>query len=1030
MYRFFYFFAKRNRLAYLFTLIVIIMGLLSLTTIKRDSFPEVAFGELLITTNYPGASPEDVELRVTNKIEKEIEKVPGIKRFMSWSMENVSTIRIVIDPDVDSEDKVIRDIRDAISRVKDLPREVVDSPLVSELGTSEFTMIEIGMAGDVPYFELRELARRLEIKLKNLQGVAKVDRFGYRAREVRIEAAPKVLEKKEISLNQILSAIKERNIRSSGGSFESYTSEKNIVTLAQFRQPQDVGDVIVRASVDGPIITIKDLAVVNDEFVAEKVMSRINGTSAISFVAHKASNADIIRTVDDIRALVEEEKNFLPQGVEILISNDKSTYVRNRLSIVITNGLMGLCLVMLVLVLFLNLRTAFWVGVGIPVTILGVIFILPMFNIFLDSVTMTAIVLVIGIVVDDAIIIAENIYQKAEDGLSPIEAASQGVSEVFRPVGTTVLTTLIVFAPLFFMPGMLGKFVYVIPLVICLALVVSLAESTLALPAHLVLGLGRNKKKQDVSFKKSGFMWLRRIYMKVISTLLCFRYLLVLMFILVLGGALAYASKYMDFVLFPSSMAERIIVLIETPVGSSLDATSDRTKQVEAIVSELGREELDSFVTRIGTFGNIGASERENSAAVLVYLTPYATRERTADEIVTSLRYKSDKLEGFDKINYIIDSGGPPVGRPIMMRVVGNDDVMRKRLADDLVQYLKTVDGAKDIDRDDKAGKNQLEIKLDYEKMARVGVSVANIAQNVRVAIDGEVVTSVRYNDEDVDFRVIFSKTARKNLAHLRRIGIPNAGGRLTPLGKFARFDTSSAPGNIHHYNGDRAITISGDVDKNITTPLKVSKLVQAYFNNTDHRGMRLVIGGEAEESQSSLIELFSILGIAVIGIYFLLTLLFNSFWQPIMVMMAIPFGIIGVIVGFSVHSESVGFLAMTGIIGLTGVVVNDSLVLVNHVNELRKSDLNCNLRDIVALGTADRLRAILLTTLSTIVGLFPLAYSIGGSDPYMGPLAMALAWGLLFAMPLTLVLLPCLYLIFEDIGNVFVRAVRAIKCN
>lgn len=1011
---FFRFFAERQLLAYIITLVIILLGISSLLTIKRDAFPGVEFGELLVTTVYPGASPEDVELMVTNEIEKEIREVTGISRFMSWSMENVSLIHIVIDPDVDNEDKVIREIREAVSRVTDLPAEISESPLVTEVTTSSMPMIEVGLTGELPYRELREIARRFEKKLERVDGVSRVERYGYRAREVQLEVDPKKLDELDVSLASVVGAINQRNIRASGGSFESYTSEKNIVTLAQFRQPGEVGDVIVRTTFDGPSIKVKDLAVVKDGFEEEKVLSRISGESAISFVAFKDSNADIVRTVEAIRDLVEHERQFMPPEIDVMVSNDESKYVRDRLSIVANNGLIGLALVVIVLAFFLNLRMAFWVALGIPVALLGTIFMLPMFNTFLDSITMTAMVLVLGIIVDDAIIIAESIYRRHEKGLSPVDAAVAGVRDVFKPVITTILTTFVVFLPMFFMPGMLGKFVYVIPLVITLALLISLIESVTALPAHIAGGMNSSNRP---AYGRMIIKRARHSYAGLLTRLLAWRYVLVLAFIAALAGALHYAYKYMDFVLFPSSTAEQFMVKIETPVGTSLQATSDRTRQVEALISALGKEELDSFVTRIGTYGSIGDSERENNAAIFVSLTPYADRERSVDEIIESLRRKTDQLAGVEQIFYEVDTGGPPVGRPITMRVVGVNDRMRTRLADDLVAYLGGLDGAKDISRDDKAGKSQVEIKFDYDKLARVGITVADVARNVRIAYDGEVVTSVRYGDEDVDFRVIFSEKVRKSPESLQQLTLPNRNGYLTPLNKVARFVSAPGPANFTHYNGDRAVTISGDVDSEITTPLKVVQAVLAQFDiERDYPGMDLVVGGEAEESQKSVSELIVIMGLAAIGVYLLLVLLFNSIWQPLMVMMAIPFGIMGVIVGFSIHNEALGFLGMIGVIGLAGVVVNDSLVLVAHVNELRQQHPGRAMQEVVAEGTSNRLRAVILTTVSTVAGLLPLAYGIGGTDPYMGPMALALGWGLLFATPLTLLLLPCLYMIGVDI--------------
>jgi multidrug efflux pump subunit AcrB len=1017
---FFRYFAKRDLLAYLITFLIVALGIGSLLTIKRDSFPDVEFGEVLVTTRYPGAAPEDVELKVTNKIEKELKTVTGIKRFQSWSMENVSLIHILIDPDERSEEKTVREIREAVSRVTDLPPEVEESPLVTELSTKSFPMVEIGLTGDLPYPQLRELARRFEKKLENVSGVSSVKRYGYRAREIRVEVNPKALKKYEVSLNDIIRAIKKRNVRVSGGNFESYTSEKNIVTLAQFRDPMEVGDVIVKTTFNGPLIRVKDLAIVRDDFEDEKVASRINGVSAISFVAYKTSSADIIRTVDNIRDLIKREQALLPDHVRLVISDDKSKYVRNRLDIVVNNGLIGLTLVLLVLTLFLNLRVAFWVAVGIPVSVLGVIFLLPIFHTYLDSVALTSMVLVLGIIVDDAIIISENIYQLHESGLPPLEAAVKGVTGVFRPVITTILTTFAAFAPLFFMPGMLGKFVYVIPLVISLALFISLLESSLALPAHLKSGM-RNMRADTTHAAKRFFNWARATFSVWLNCALRFRYGVLLLFVAILAAALFYAVRYLDFVLFPSTSADRFLILIQTPSGSSLQATSDRVKQVEKIVEAMDKHELDSFMTRIGTYGEIGSSEREDNAAIVVSLTPYNQRNRSADQIIAELRSKMDKIPGIKRLHFMIDAGGPPVGRPILIRAVGPDDHMRKKLADAVEAFVTKLPGTKDIDRDDRAGKQQVELKFKYARLAQVGITVADIAQYVRIAYDGEVVTSVRYGDEDVDFRVIFNKSIRKDPSKLGEFVIRNAGGHLTPLKKLIYTVPSPGPSTIHHYKGDRAITISGDIDKKVTSPLKISQAVLKHFNvDRDYPGIQLAIGGEAEESAKSLNDLLIILAIAALAIYFLLILLFNSVWQPFMVMAAIPFGIVGVIIGFSIHHEPLGFLAMTGIIGLAGVVVNDSLVLVNHVNELREHYPDKTIMELVKTGAVERLRPILLTTISTVVGLMPLAYGLGGVDPYMSPMALALAWGLLFATLLTLFLVPCLYLIGDDIVKMF----------
>jgi multidrug efflux pump subunit AcrB len=659
---------------------------------------------------------------------------------------------------------------------------------------------------------------------------------------------------------------------------------------------------------------------------------------------------------------------------------------------------------------------------GIPISLLGVVFLLPFFGVSLDSVTLSAMILVIGIIVDDAIIIAENIYRHRERGDPPLNAAVEGIREVFRPVLTTVLTTFMAFAPMFFMTGGFGKFITVIPLVITLALFISLSEAVIALPAHLLPGLQRARGK---SASRKWFEFLREHYHRLMPGILRLRYVLVPLFIVVFVVSLWFGVTYLKFILFPSKMATDFYVLAELPIGNSLEATSDKVKEIEEIVTNLPEDELESFVTRVGHNPWLEA-ESENYAALSVSLTPYTTRDRTADEIVEDLRQQSDKFDGFENITYMIETGGPPVGRPISIRIVGSNDDYRTQVADTLVVFLNTIKGVKDVQRDDKLGKDQVEIKLDYNKLARMGLTVADIAQNVRIAYDGEVVTSVRYGDEDVDFRVLFEEKYRRQLDYILELPIPNRQGRLIPLKYVASLETGPGLAAYRHYKGERAITVEADVDQNIITSLEATNMVFDHFDlDSKWPSTRFVLAGEVMETEESIANLMKTFVIAAIAIYFLLVLLFNSFTQPFTVMVAIPFGIVGVIITFALHGEPMSFVGMLGVIGLAGVVVNDSLVLVNHINKLRRERQGESLMILVAEGTANRLRAVILTTLTTVVGLLPLAYGFGGTDPFMAPAALALGYGLLFATPLTLVLVPCLYVVQNDVKRFTARIFR-----
>jgi multidrug efflux pump subunit AcrB len=407
----------------------------------------------------------------------------------------------------------------------------------------------------------------------------------------------------------------------------------------------------------------------------------------------------------------------------------------------------------------------------------------------------------------------------------------------------------------------------------------------------------------------------------------------------------------------------------------------------------------------------------ENYANIQVRLTPFTERERTADRIVEDLREKVKSVKGVQKISFEVYAGGPPVGRPITLRVIGNDDDLRARLSGEVEGFLRELPGVKDIDRDDKLGKEQLEIKLDYEKLARYGLTVAEVAQNVRIAYDGQIVTSLRRGDEDVEFRVQLAPRVRRDPQYLSNIVVPNAQGRLVRMGDVGRVQAGPGLNAFRHFDGERTTTITGDVDTDVTTSLAATAAVLARFGDLRDKwpGMRIVAGGEAEETQESIVSLFSTFIIAVVGIYFLLVLQFKSFTQPFLVMFTIPFGAIGVIFALAAHNEPLSFAGMMGLIGLAGVVVNDAIVLLTHLNGLRKQRPEADLRQLVAEGASDRLRAITLTTTTTVAGVLPIAYGLGGTNLFMAPMALTLGYGLMFATTLTLILVPCMYMIGQD---------------
>ncbi len=1017
-------------LAYVITATIILLGANTLRTISRDALPNVNIDELQIVTVYPGGSAEDVEMNVTAKIEDELKEVDGIDVITSVSLENQSNVHVKLDRSVRDIEKVKREVRNAIDQIVDFPKEVTEPSRIIEISTDLFPVIDIAIASDVlSYSELREISKELKEKILDLRNVSSVREHGLREREVKIRVNEQKAYALQVSAQDVLLAIRARNIRASAGTLDSYSDEKTIVTIAEFETPQAVGDVIVRSDFSGNAIYVRDVAEIIDDFKDETERSRVNGHKAISFEVMKKASADIIRTADSVRELAEAEDKRLGDAVMVMVLGDQSNIVRNRMSVVINNGAIGLAFVLITLALLLNLRAAFWTAMGIPIALMGAVFFLPVADLTLSAIAMAGLIIVIGIVVDDAIVVSENITRHLEMGKSALDAAVDGTEEVFKPVLTTVLTTVFAFSSMFFIDGVMGDFVFVIPFVICVALLISFVESIFALPSHLISGFGGKTLQLNHAVKEEGQWfkrWMTKPFISFVERCLKFRYPVIVLFIITLVGSLYYAKHYIDFILFPSDTSEELHVLIELPQGSSLDATVDVVKQVEAELLNLPAHELDAFTARVGRVSVNNAFNTSNNAIIIVYLTPYNTRERGAREITKALGEATAHINAH--IAFQIAAGGPPVGKAISLRVTGNNDAMRDALVNDIVAKLERMEAVSGIDSDNKKGKSQIEVKLDFKKLSELGLSVSTVTQNLRLAFDGDVATTVRYGDDETDFRVMLDTASKNDLKALANLSIPNQQGRLITLGEVARFEQGSALSIFSRYQGKRSTMITADVDIDLMTPLAATQSILAQVDTTQWPGMVVFSDGEADESQDSIGSLGSAFVISIVGILLMLILLFNSVFKPLVVLSVIPFGLIGVIWVFALHGLPLSFIASIGIIGLTGILVNDSLILVNFVDTLKQSKPDIDMFSAVLGAAETRFRPILITSLTTVTGLIPMAYGFGGFDPFMGPMALAMGYGVMMATPLTLVLVPCILLVYEDCKGGLIKGFSLLR--
>ncbi|MCK5685204.1 efflux RND transporter permease subunit, partial [bacterium] len=637
--------------------------------------------------------------------------------------------------------------------------------------------------------------------------------------------------------------------------------------------------------------------------------------------------------------------------------------------------------------------------------------------------TLAAMVIVIGIIVDDAIVIVENIFRHYEEGKEPLQAAIDGTVEVGLPVFTTVATTILAFLPMFFIKGILGKFIYVVPLTVVLSLIVSMLEAFFILPAHILKGLKKNKQKDA---GKNWFVPFRNAFEFLLKDVLKFRYasLFIAMFLLVVS--LGYAKNFIKFKLFDRSrVVDSIDISLEMPIGTSLMATSAKGLEFEAILKKFPKTEISSYYMKVGRGGTRG-STGTHLATLTLYPASDKILSRSINEITYDLNTKFTKVKGVKKLTIGTTTRGPKMGRPLEVMIKGSQGGSRNRVIIEVMEFLNNINGISGMDIDTKAGKEEIVIIPNYTLLARYGLKVSDLAQTVRLAYDGEIATVNRYGDEDVDFRVIMQKTFRENIEQLKLLKVPDSKGNLIDLGEIADFSIRPGVYAIYHENGESAVTISADINQKMVTSIEVIKKIKAHFDYEymkKYSGIRIDIGGEAKNTRQMLIDMGISFLMAVIGIYALLMLQFNSLAQPLIVMLAIPFGLTGVILAYGLQ----GFMTMSmfagiGVIGLIGVVVNDSLVMVDHLNSIKKSSGLDDSVSFIAKGAANRLRPVLVTTVTTVAGLLPLAYGIGGKDPMMADMAMSMGWGLLFATPVTLLILPCLYMIGEDLGNIFNR--------
>ena len=1040
-------------LANMLMIIIIIFGVYAWINLPRELTPEIALQTATVTTLYPGASPEEVEKLVTAPIEDAIEEnVNKINLMLSNSSEGRSIITVDFEeiPDRDF-DKELENLRTAVEQVNELPEEILDDPKVEELDISSgFPMLTIAVGGDISETQMREIAENLKDEILDIKNIASVRIAGLREREIWVEVNPDRLKAYQLPIATVITALGASNLNLPAGTMELGNTEFMVRTMGEFTNPDTIGNTIIAVQPTGTPLRLSDVATVSDTYEEARTLSRISGKPSISLTVQKRTEGNTISLVAELRELVEKRRGDLPEGAELMAVNDYSVILKERLGILETNAFFGLALVVLMLLLFIGWRNALFAALGIPVAFMATFWFMSIAGYSLSGVSLFGLILVVGIVVDDAIVIIENIYRHIEAGEPPRVAAIRGAEEVGWPVVAASLTTICAFGPLMFMSGIPGQFMRIVPIMAILVLLASLFEVFVILPAHVAEWgkakprTGRSRldsvrtRSRDaftIGVRITGFFaWfatffdlIRNRYVKILKTTIRYRYAFVGSVLFIGLIACVGAFLVLDKELFPGEDFPQFYVKAEMPPSYGIQETTAVIAQLEIAAKTLPSSEVAAIVSNIGlhtpTSGlTEGVTYGSNFGELIIELTPKQERTRSVDEIIASMRKETETISGIEELNFITQEGGPPQGQDVEVKVKGERFGKLIELSEVLKTTLTQMDGVYDIRDDFRTGKSELRIYLKPEKAHQYGLSTFQIAQTVRTAIEGAKATTYREADEAIDVIVKYKEDIFKNLAELNNLLIATPTGAIVPLNDVADITEEKGYADIRRFNGERAISVYASIDKEKTTAVKVNQALISAFADVEslYPGYQLDFRGVFDEIIESFSELWKLFIVGLLLIYVVLGAQFRSFVQPIIIMFAVPFGMIGAMVGLLLANATLSMVAMFGIVALSGIVVNDSIVLIDFINTYRERGYNKWYA--ILKGGSVRLRPIILTSLTTIFGLIPMALGLGGKSPIWMPMANTIIFGLALATTMTLFVMPGLYAITTDLRGFFLR--------
>jgi multidrug efflux pump subunit AcrB len=1003
----------------------VLFGLVAAGDMPRERYPSTPLNKVFVIVIYPGTSPVEMETLVAIPLEEKLQDTDELDWMNTVSYEGKTVVEMKFGDDLEDLEEAARDIRSKVSEA-DLPEDALD-PIVMPIITDEvMPALQVAIGGDFSDATIRKLADELKDELLEIEDASDVELTGAKDREIWVEVDPGRAEEFRIPLSVIDGALATGNMNLPAGKVTLGEDEYILRTVGEFETVDQIRDVVISATQDGQMIRLGDVAEVRDTFADLRVRTRLDGHPTVLLTVYKKSGGNVMGLVDEVRHASDAFARRVP-GLYVAYRNDESTSVREALQVLGSNALLGCALVVLSLLLLMSFRASILALLGIPFTFLATFVILHAFGMTMNTLTLFSCILVLGMVVDDAIIIIENVHRHIEQGMSRLQAAVQGTDEVAWPVFSAILTTVAAFLPMLMMKGMMGEFLWNFPVIVSLCLGMSLAEAFLVLPSHLS---HFGPRARDAKPRKL-FVALVRTYRRALEPIVNHRYLATAGFVVFAAVAIVMVltgirSGTIPVEMFAPEDVPTITMNVELPVGTSLDETENVTSEMERRILSMEGRPVKSIVTQVGNLIDDHRWVTQTHLAQLdMDLGSSQERRQRAGVVTQRIRGILADIPGVSRIWFTEFSSGPPVGHPVEIRIVGDDPARLREHALAVEEMLSGIDGVVDV-RDTLApGKDEIRIVPRAEQAALVGMTSGSIAATVRNAFEGFVAT--RYRDEsgdEIDVVVKLRPESGSTVEDVRKLRIMTPRGPV-PLRQIADISVARGVSEIRRRDGDRYAGVTAGVVREITTSDAVNRIMRERLEGfaDDNPGYRLEFGGEAEEQAKSFGSLYKAFLVAVILIYVILGAQFRSFVQPLVVMTAVPFSFVGVFIGLMVMRLPFSLIALISVVGLAGVVVNDSLVLVDFANRLRAEGKH-HVEASIEAGCV-RVRPILLTSITTIGGLLPLAMGLGGTSPMWKPMAIAMIWGLGFSTLLTLFVIPALYSIVNDASIRIGRMIR-----